>query len=229
MPNIVGPTSPKLMNSTLLAPLGEDRINWLLERATVRNRNRGEHLYYMNEPSDHVFLIESGKVKVGGLSSDGRESIRSIAGAGEMVGEPALSGERMRREHAVALEDDTVAYQVDVEDILTLMRSEPEFAIHLTRHLARRLEKAQDRCEGIIFNDARTRIVEAIRELADTQGQVLAGGSVLITHSLTHQDLALLTATSRQTVTTVLNELKDNAIINFDRKSILVHEMGTLR
>lgn len=219
----------KIISSELLSPLGNDRINWLLSRATQRHKNKGENIYYNNEPSGHVFIIESGKVKVGGFSVDGRESIRCLANPGDLVGELALTGEKIRKEHAVALEDDTIVHQVDVNDILTLMRSKPDFAVHFTHHLAQRLEKVQKRCEGIVFNDARTRIVEAIREMAHGQGQVLAGGSVLITHSLTHQDLALFTATSRQTVTTVLNELKDNNIINFDRKSILVHEMETLR
>jgi len=219
----------KVNISELLSPLGDDRIHWLLERATHRTKNKGEHIYYTNEPSGHIFIIESGKVKIGGFSKDGRESIRRLAAAGDIIGELALTGESMRKEHAVALEDETVVHQVDLQDIYTLMRSKPEFAIHIVQHLTQQLKKAQRRCEGIVFNDARTRIVEAIKDLASTQGQVLAGGSVLITHALTHQDLALFTATSRQTVTTVLNELKDNNIINFDRKSILVHEPDTLR
>jgi CRP/FNR family transcriptional regulator, cyclic AMP receptor protein len=229
MPHTAELNGHKVIAGDLLSPLGDDRMNWLLERATQRTKNKGEHIYYTNEPSGHVFIIESGKVKVGGFSSDGRESIRRLANPGDLIGELALTGEQTRKEHAVALEDETVVYQVDLQDIYTLMRSKPEFAIHFVRHLTQQLKLAQRRCEGIVFNDARTRIVEAIRSLAQTQGQVLAGGSVLITHALTHQDLALYTATSRQTVTTVLNELKDNNIINFDRKSILVHELETLR
>lgn len=212
----------------ILALLDGDRKRWLMARASTRTKQRGEHIYYPDEESGHVVFIGSGRVKVGTFATDGRETIRFLAYPGDMIGHQALNMESLRREFAIALDDEVTFHLVNAEDMLTLMRSGTDFAVDVMRFMAESFHKAQQRCEGIIFSDARTRIVETVREMAVSHGQVLAGGSVLISHALTHQDFALLTATSRQTVTTVLNELKDSEIINFDRRSILIHEMANL-
>lgn len=211
-----------------LSTLGDDRERWLMARSTIRTRARGEHIFYPLEPSGQVFFIVSGRVKVGTFASDGRETIRHLAYPGDMLGELALQGETRRKDFATALDEEVTVFAVEAADLTTLMQSSADFAVEMMRHMTRKLQQAQMRCDSIIFSDARTRIVDTVREMALSHGQVLASGSVLITHALTHQDLASLTATSRQTVTTVLNELKDRNIINFDRRSILVHEMQTL-
>lgn len=50
----------------------------------------------------------------------------------------------------------------------------------------------------------------------------------MIQTKLTHKDIASLTGTSRQTVTTILNELKEANVINFDRKRILIRDLNKL-
>jgi CRP-like cAMP-binding protein len=82
--------------------------------------------------------------------------------------------------------------------------------------------------ETLIFKDAKSRIVDFIKRIADERG-VPVGKETLIKTSLTHQDIAKLTATSRQTVTTTLNELKENNLIYFDRRRILIRDMAALK
>ena len=82
--------------------------------------------------------------------------------------------------------------------------------------------------ETLIFKDAKSRIVEFIKRIAGERG-IPIGKETLIKTSLTHLDIAKLTATSRQTVTTTLNELKERNLIYFDRRRILVRDMGALK
>lgn len=221
-------TETRPLSIPLLASLDLDRERWLMSRSTTRTRSKGEHVFYPKEVSGQVFFVLSGRVKVGTFATDGRETIRHLAYPGDMIGEQALHAETRRRDFATALDEEVTVLVVEVADLLTLMRSTADFAVEVMRHMAQRLQQAESRCDNAVFSDARTRIVDTLRDMALRHGQVLANGSVLLTHALTHQDLAALTATSRQTVTTVLNELKDREIINFDRRSILVHEMRTL-
>jgi CRP-like cAMP-binding protein len=83
------------------------------------------------------------------------------------------------------------------------------------------------RIESLVFKDARTRIVDFIRDMAEERGQKV-GFETMIKNHLTHKDIASLTGTSRQTVTTVLNELREENIINFDRRRILIRDMDKL-
>jgi len=148
---------------------------------------------------------------------------------GDMFGEMGLIGQETRNDFAIAMDNDVRICTMNVEEVLELMRSNSELSLKITATIGNRLAKVERKFESLIFKDARSRIVDLMREMATERGKVLAGGEVLLEHSLTHQDIASLTATSRQTVTTVLNELKEKGIINFDRKTTLIHEMDKLR
>ncbi len=81
--------------------------------------------------------------------------------------------------------------------------------------------------ESLVFKDARTRIIEFLRDTAMEKGQKV-GFETMIKSHLTHKDIASLTGTSRQTVTTVMNELREKNLINFDRRRILIRDMEKL-
>lgn len=198
------------------------------QRSTMKTKEKGTHIYFPNEPSKIIFFLKNGRVKIGSYSSDGKEIIKAIMHPGDMFGEMGLVGEETRNDFAIAMDDDVRVCTLNVEEILDMMRGNAELGLKITTTIGNRLSKVERKFESLIFKDARTRIVDLIREMATERGKVLAGGEVLLEHSLTHQDLASLTATSRQTVTTVLNELKEKELINFDRKTILIHQTDKL-
>ncbi len=199
------------------------------ERSTMKTKEKGAHIYFPNEPSKIIFFLKNGRVKVGSFSTDGKEIIKGIMHPGDMFGEMGIVGQETRSDFAIAMDDDVRVCTMNVEEILDMMRGNPELSLKITTTIGSRLAKIERKFESLIFKDARTRILELIQEMATDRGRVLAGGEVLLEHALTHQDIANLTATSRQTVTTVLNELKDLEMINFDRKTILIHDMKELK
>jgi CRP/FNR family cyclic AMP-dependent transcriptional regulator len=213
----------------LFEGLSEQEMEKVNERTTMKTKEKGSHIYFPHEPSKIIFFLKSGRVKIGSYSNDGKEIIKAIMHPGDMFGELGLVGQETRKDFAIAMDNDVRVCTMNVEEVLEMMRSNPDLSMKITATIGDRLAKVERKFESLIFKDARTRIVDLIREMAKDRGKVLAGGEVLLEHSLTHQDIASLTATSRQTVTTVLNELKDNDVINFDRKTILIHEMDKLK
>ena len=91
-----------------------------------------------------------------------------------------------------------------------------------------RLMNAENKLESLIFKDARTRIIDFIKQSIEDHGRRI-GVEWLFRHSLTHQDMANITCTSRQTVTLVLNDLKRHDLIHFNRGKILVRDMSKLQ
>jgi CRP/FNR family transcriptional regulator, cyclic AMP receptor protein len=85
----------------------------------------------------------------------------------------------------------------------------------------------EQRLESLVFKDSRTRIIEFLKSLAAKRGQRV-GYEMLVRKFLTHQEIANLTATSRQTVTTVLNELRNKNILIFNRRRLLIRDMDKL-
>ena len=85
----------------------------------------------------------------------------------------------------------------------------------------------EKRLESLVFKDSRSRIVEFLVDLNSEKGERV-GYEWVVRGFITHQEIANLTATSRQTVTTVLNELKTKNIITFNRKRLLIRDVDLL-
>lgn len=189
---------------------------------------KDDFIYFSEEPSSHVFLVAQGRVKIGSYSDDGKEIIKAILQPGEIFGEMALYGEERRRDFAQAMDKEVSICPLTLDDMEELMRRNRELSIRLRKLVGFRLQKVERRLESLVFKDARTRIVEFLRDLAIERGQKV-GFETLVKNFLTHQDIANLTATSRQTVTTILNELRDANLINFDRKRLLIRDLEKLK
>ena len=134
-----------------------------------------------------------------------------------------LAGEEKRNEFAITMKEECSFYMIYVADLKSVMQSNAELSLRLIDRIGSRIRRTESRLESIIFKDSKTRVVEFIKEMVDTVGCVY-GDEVLLEHFLTHQDIANLTGTSRQFVTSVLNELKRDKIIKFDRNTILVSD-----
>jgi len=188
---------------------------------------REEFIYFPEQPSKNVFMVSNGRVKIGTYTEDGKEIVKAILGKGEMFGELALTGEGKREDFAIALDEGTRVCPMSVENLQDLMKDDQELSFKILKIIGFRLKKMERKIESLVFKDARTRIVDFLRETAEERGQKV-GFETMIKSHLTHKDIASLTGTSRQTVTTVLNELREDNIINFDRRRILIRDMEKL-
>ncbi len=189
---------------------------------------KGEYVYREGDASDKLFLIQSGSVKVYRAGVNNSEIVKSIFGPGNIFGEKAVSGEEIRMEHALVINPDTSIRSYYVKDILQAARQDEVLSINLLKILGNKLNSLERRLESIISKDSRTRIVDFLREMALESGRKV-GFETLIKNNFTHKDIASLTGTSRQTVTTTLNSLKEQNIINFDRRRILIRDMELLK
>jgi len=108
------------------------------------------------------------------------------------------------------------------------MKDNKELSFRLLKLVGLRLMRLERKLELLVFKDARTRVVEFLKDAASWKGKKV-GFETMIPTKLTHKDIAALTGTSRQTVTTILNELKEQNLIYFDRRKILIRDLANLR
>lgn len=188
---------------------------------------KDEYIYFPDQESLNIYMIADGRVKVGTYLEDGKEIIKAILARGEIFGELALAGETHRSDFAQAMDNDTRVCPMTIDGLKSLMRDNQELSLKIFKILGLRMRKMERKIESLVFKDARTRIVEFLKEMAEEKGQKV-GFEMMIKNHMTHKDIASLTGTSRQTVTTVLNELREGNIINFDRRRILIRDMEKL-
>lgn len=192
------------------------------------NFDKDQFIYFSDEPSTHIYLIASGRVKIGSYSNDGKEIIKAVLQQGEIFGEMAILGEEKRNDFAQAMDGNTSICPLKLSDMEFLMKENRKLSIKMRKLVGIRLQKAERKIESLVFKDARTRIIEYLVDLSEEKGQKV-GFELLVKNFFTHQDIASMTATSRQTVTTVLNELREKNLINFDRKRLLVRDINNLK
>jgi CRP/FNR family transcriptional regulator, cyclic AMP receptor protein len=211
----------------LFESLNDQEKRRLEEMAEYKIKPRFSYIYLPDEPSDQVFFLAKGSLKIGTHSGDGKEIIRSLIQPLALIGELGIIGETKRQDFAQVLRDEVHLYVLKVEDLKHLMRSNFQLCDKVMALFGNRLMRAETKLESLLFKDARTRIVDFIKDAVNISGRKI-GYEMLLKHSLTHQDIASITCTSRQTVTLVLNELRKSDLIYFNRGKILVRDMAKL-
>jgi len=190
-------------------------------KAGHRVFNKGEAIYFTDDPANTMFLISQGKVRILNYTEEGEEVVRAILGKGEMFGELALLGEEKRGEIAEAMDDGTMVCAVHREQLYDLMQDDQEFTFKIYKWIGLRMKKMERRIDNLIFKDVRSRLMDFLKEMAQEKGSQDDEG-IVVEHFFTHKNLANLIGTSRQTVTTTLNELKDEGLIEFGRKKFIL-------
>jgi len=197
-------------------------------KAKHSNIKKNEYIYFPEDPSSSIFFLKKGRVKIGSYSDNGKEIIKAILNPGEVFGELSLIGQEKRNDFAISLDNGLVVCSLAMKDMEKMIEKNPLIGIKVTKLIGFRLQKIERRFESLVFKDARTRIVDFIVELGREKGKEI-GKEIWVKHNLTHMDIANLTATSRQTVTTILNELKEKNAIHLERNKFLIRDIDTLK
>ena len=215
-------------NVSVLKDLPEDQQEFLNRYVQSKQYPKSTFIYNVGEEADWVYFVTEGVVKTGTINEDGKEVIKNILYPGEMFGELGLSGMLERPDFASSLKSNVEIIRIPVKILKDLITRNPEVGLRMIEKLGARITRSEKRLEQLVFDDARTRIVGFLHEQAAKNGLKFAD-ETLIRHGFTHQDMANITGTSRQLVTIVLNELKKDNLINFDRSSILIRDLDKLK
>ena len=184
-----------------------------------------DYIYFEEDAANKVYLIEKGKVKIGYYSEEGDEIVKAILTRGEIFGETAILGESIREEFAQSIDNSTSICPVGVNTMHDLMRNNKTFSLKIYKFIGFKLKKLERRLQLLLFKDAKTRLIEFIDELcADYGYDCEKTGDKVIQHPYTQKDIACLIGTSRPTLNILLNELKEEKIIEFTRKEIRIHK-----
>ncbi len=197
--------------------------------ASLHLRKLPKHtlIYTPGNRSESVYFLVKGTVKIGTTFEEGREVIKNVLHPMAMFGELCLVGEEKRRDFAMSMNEEVHIYSLNANRFQELLRNNSKLAMNLLTLIGSRLQKAEQRLESMILKDARERIIDFLKDSADKRGKKV-GFEMLIKHSLTQQDIANITGTSRQTVTSVLNDLRKANLIYFNRRSILIRDVSKL-
>ena len=184
---------------------------------------KSDYIYFEEDSANNIYLIDRGKVKIGYYTEDGEEIIKSILTRGEIFGEKAMLGIEKRNEFAQSIDNTTSICPVSKETLFLLMRDNVSISLKIYKFIGLRIKKLERRLQLLLFKDTRTRLLEFLNELCEDYGdQCEETEDHIIHHPYTQKDIATLIGTSRPTLNIIMNELKEEKIISFNRKEIRI-------
>ncbi|TAM57675.1 cyclic nucleotide-binding domain-containing protein [bacterium] len=170
---------------------------------------------------DAIYLLKVGHVRLYRLTEDGKEISLALLGPGDVFGELALFEETRRSTFAETLDRAHVC-AASIEDFTQLMAHRPQLTMMVAREIARRRTEAETRIAGMTYASVRGRLAAALQHLLGEHGEDLPGGGKRITLRLSHQELANLAGTSRETCTVELGRMQRAGLLEFDREHCIV-------
>lgn len=205
----------------------DEKLNQAEEGAWVKKFGKNEVIYRPSQNAEHIFLITEGKVKIASTGDSGKEIVKAILGPGEVFGERSIIGSYTYNDSAVAIED-TELRILSSGQLKSMMKEHSALSLFFMKLMGSKVLEMEQRLESLIFKDSRTRIIEYLLNLIEKKGQRI-GYEWVVRNFITHQEIANLTATSRQSVTTLLNDLRNEGVLTFDRKRLLIRDLDKLK
>ena len=204
----------------LFEGLNDNELEALAKVTITRTFSKDNVSILAEEEGDALFIIKDGQVKVSIVSEDGREVILSLFRDGAVFGELSLLDGKPRSANVIATEP-TELIMLRRVDFLQLVSRTPKIAITLLAELASRLRKTDRKIEGLALLDVTSRISETLLQLASENGVDTQDG-VILEHRPTHQQLANMSGTTRETVSRVLKRLETQGYIQCDGRKIKI-------
>lgn len=220
--------NPQLLRDfPLFEHLDDEYLAEISNLCSERMYSKGESIFFEGDEGDELYLVISGVIQIY-QDNHSRDVILSIFREGDFFGEMALlQKERVRSASARTIEKSTLCI-LKKRHFIPLVKSKPEILIGILGTALDRLRDANKLITDLTILDVRTRIARMLLRLTEQHGVPSADG-MLIDLKLTHQHLADMTGTARETVTKLLLDLQSEQLIRNDQRKIIVCNMDGLR
>ena len=190
------------------------------KKSSMLKFKKNDAIFIPQALNKNVFFLKKGKVKISNFNKEGEEFIKTILKPGEMFGKLPYSPGSGDDDYAYSLGDVTVCF-MQSEEFEKLIQTDAGLSAEVMKFVSTRLQKLEKRVERLSFKDSKSRLIEMILDFKDDFGKRV-GDEYFIDQNLSHKEIAALIATSRQTVTKLLNELRSKGLIDFNRKKIII-------
>ncbi len=215
-----------LKSCQLFEHLSPDELRRIEMRSRARTFPRKSPIYLPADEARSVYLLAKGRAKICHLTPEGKQSILAFIEPGELFGELAILDSGAREEYAEAIEVSTVV-MIPGDEIQRLMADLPELSFGITKMIGMRRRRIERRLKNLLFLSNRERLTHLLLELAEQYGKPTSDG-IQLGIKLSHQDLASVIGSTRETVTVVLGEMQSEKLLKVGRRNILLLDPSRL-
>jgi len=182
----------------------------------------GEFIYFEAFQHNQIYFIKEGHIRMGYLDDAGTRITKDILGPGDFFGQITLERTNLNGEFAQAFKSSVSLCSFTIDHFNNLLNNRPDMAVKYSKLIGLRMKRFENRLINILHKDVKSRLIAFLQQLLHdaVKPRIISEFQVFIPNYLTHEEIAHLIGTSRQTVTTLFNELEEGGICIYSRKEI---------
>jgi|GEM_PF-6483797 len=206
--------------------LSHPELETIHSKSRILTVEKGKSLYLPGHPSDQIYLIYSGSVRIATLMESGKEFTSSLYHVGETFGELSVAGEMARVEMAIAYERSIiVCFKTDL--LSELLKQNPLFTLGIMRLIGARRYESETRLLQFFYAPVHSRLAKVLINFAAKQAKSPSSSPIQL--RLTHEILASLAGTTRETTTMILNRFQKMGVIHKSKGNIFIKDLQSLK
>ena len=218
-----------LRNYDLWCHLSDEEYEKLNVSHHFIEAKKGDYIYFDSHHLNKLYFVKDGYIKIGYIDEEGNEIIKEIIREGEIFGQFALQKNNLNGEFARAYKGNVSLCAFSIEDFEKLLKQRPDLAIKYSKQVGEKLRRAEFRLLTMLNRDVRSRLLAFFYHLAMMDGYKNETVSHTMDNFLTHDDIAKLIGSTRQTVTTFINGLEAEGLLKLTRKKIILPDAKKIK
>jgi CRP-like cAMP-binding protein len=224
----MSPYIQQFKKSKLLSTIPAAGLHQIELETEERTYRRRQIIYFAQQKNDYVFLLLSGRVKLLRVGASGREVTLDIVSPGELFGEANMFNANSPYGSSAEVLEDSIVYAMRRTSIIGALNNNMDAVREFAALEVEHRHAAEQRLSEFVFYDVPTRLGHLLAKLASFYSRPGSKEPVLIKAKLTHQELANLVGSTRETTTLILNDFKRRKLIEFQGRKIIVLDTDSL-
>ena len=216
-----------LKKIALFGDLPAPVVQKLSETVELREVRRRQVIYLPGDPGASVFFVNGGRVKISKVTRDGKELTLAYRGPGEIFGELCMLEGGPREEMAEAMENAMIT-ELTRDEFEKIVQQNGMLGYRLTKAMLQRRREVENKVEQLLFKDVNAKLAELLLRLGNEYG-VQSGRGTLVALKITHQEMANLIGSTRETVSLTLSMFKKKGLIQTDGRKVIISDREGLR
>ncbi|NJP06180.1 MAG: Crp/Fnr family transcriptional regulator [Chloroflexaceae bacterium] len=217
-----------LRDSTIFQDLATDEIDTLGKRTPMQWMEAGTIFYSPEQSAQVLFILKKGRVRIYRMSEEGKVLTIAMLEAGTIFGEMAILGQQLHEGYAEAVSR-CLLCMMSREDVKTLLLSDPRVAFRVAEVMGQRLIATERRLSDFAFKSLSQRLAGLLLQLQQPPRKRLFRGDAPMEVPYTHEILAEMVGTHRETITKILNVFQDQQLIELRRGRVLILDSDGLQ
>jgi CRP/FNR family transcriptional regulator len=218
-----------IRNYDLWAHLTDDEYDELNVAHNFIEAPKGEYVYFEAFNHNKLYFIKEGYIRIGFIDEQGNEVIKEIIQKGEIFGQLTLERNNLNGEFAQAYKSDVSLCAFTIDDFQKLLQKKPELALKYSKQVGVKLRHIENRLVNLLNKDVKTRLLNFFWQLIQQNLGNDTTNSLNIPNHFSHEDIANLIGSSRQTVTTMINELSAEGLVNWTRQKLSFPDVNKIQ